>query len=115
MSDPLPSYQCGRIYGHPMFRGGCGKPVSFEESYRCCDCTASFHRECLRRHFTENEAATDDEIIAREWWICVHADDSANSSRGESLVTHYQKKTGPDAERYSVLVREVMPAPEVPK
>jgi hypothetical protein len=55
----LPSYQCGRLYGKPLFEGGCGKPVSFEESYRCYDCTASFHRDCIREHFHRSEQIGD--------------------------------------------------------
>lgn len=33
------------------FIGGCGKPVKESDSYRCADCTASFHRDCIRKHF----------------------------------------------------------------
>lgn len=47
-----PSFLCGLIYGNKQpFVGGCGKPVLQHESYRCSDCTASFHRECINEHF----------------------------------------------------------------
>jgi len=36
-----------------LFRGGCGNGVKMMESYRCADCTASFHRKCIKKHFTE--------------------------------------------------------------
>ena len=44
-------YLCGRIAGLPLFKGGCGKKVLKHEAYRCADCTASFHRDCIRKHF----------------------------------------------------------------
>lgn len=37
------------------FKGGCGKEVSIFDSYRCADCTASFHRDCIREHFNNEE------------------------------------------------------------
>lgn len=47
-------YLCGRIEQiNGVFKGGCGENVNREESYRCADCTASFHRECIRKHFKE--------------------------------------------------------------
>lgn len=40
-------------------RGGCAKEVSAFAAYRCVDCTASFHRDCMREHLkdeTEKDA-----------------------------------------------------------
>lgn len=49
-------YACGRIEEvNGIFTGGCGKHVDREESYRCSDCTASFHRDCLRKHFKDDQ------------------------------------------------------------
>src|SRR4051812_17798740 len=31
-------------------KGGCGKEVNAYDAYRCVDCTASFHRDCMREH-----------------------------------------------------------------
>jgi hypothetical protein len=45
-------YACGRLEKiGGIFKGGCGAHVEREESYRCVDCTASFHRDCIRKHF----------------------------------------------------------------
>ena len=33
--------------------GGCGKDVSAWESYRCSDCAATFHRDCLINHLKD--------------------------------------------------------------
>ena len=52
-------YACGRIYGLPIFEGGCGKKVLKHESYRCADCMASFHRDCIRKHFKSHENQDD--------------------------------------------------------
>lgn len=48
-------FLCGRLEEFPgkTFVGGCGEHVSFMDSYRCADCTASFHRNCLRLHFNQ--------------------------------------------------------------
>lgn len=62
-TDPLPSYACGLLYGKPLFQGGCGKPVEFEEAYRCYDCTASFHRDCIREHFHRSQTIGDIGIV----------------------------------------------------
>ncbi len=48
-------FKCGELEGHERFVGGCGQFVSFEDSYRCADCTASFHRKCLRTHFSKSD------------------------------------------------------------
>lgn len=34
-----------------LLKGGCGKWIPIMDSYRCTDCTASFHRDCARKHF----------------------------------------------------------------
>lgn len=45
-------YACGKLQTiDGVFSGGCGQHVDREEAYRCCDCTASFHRKCIRKHF----------------------------------------------------------------
>jgi len=47
-----PGYVCGFLYGMSAPHvGGCGKEVLQHESYRCADCTASFHRACINEHF----------------------------------------------------------------
>jgi DNA-directed RNA polymerase subunit RPC12/RpoP len=51
-------YACGRIYGLPIFEGGCGEKVLKHESYRCADCMASFHRDCIRKHFKSHKEGT---------------------------------------------------------
>jgi hypothetical protein len=50
---------CGMLQetGDKIFVGGCGKEVKVfgtanERAYGCVDCSAPFHRECLRKHFT---------------------------------------------------------------
>lgn len=50
---------CGRLEEKPKFKGGCGQPVKFMESYRCADCTASFHRDCIHEHFKSPLAIQD--------------------------------------------------------
>lgn len=49
---------CGLIEENngQLFIGGCGKDVSAWDSYRCADCTAMFHRECIRKHFKKHES-----------------------------------------------------------
>lgn len=52
---------CGASIGEDdgqlkTFIGGCGKAVPIfgsadERAYQCADCSAPFHRECLREHF----------------------------------------------------------------
>lgn len=42
---------CGAVEGVGIFKGGCGENVNFYDAYRCADCTASFHRGCIRKHF----------------------------------------------------------------
>ena len=55
-------YACGRLQDFVgVFLGGCGQHVNLEASYRCVDCMASFHRECLRKHF---KASTKDQHTA---------------------------------------------------
>ena len=48
-------FLCGHIAGLPRFEGGCGEKVLKQEAYRCADCTASFHRDCIRKHFASRE------------------------------------------------------------
>lgn len=47
-------YACGAIEGVGVFKGGCGLNVNIENSYRCSDCSASFHRDCIRKHFSSH-------------------------------------------------------------
>ncbi len=46
-------YVCGALVQNNgnIFKGGCGENVPIHDSYRCADCTASFHRECIQKHF----------------------------------------------------------------
>jgi hypothetical protein len=48
---------CGAIEKNNgnLFTGGCGKEVSAWEGYRCSDCTATFHRNCIRKHFDKSK------------------------------------------------------------
>lgn len=50
-------YACGKTEQGQMV-GGCGEHVSFKDSYRCADCTASFHRDCIQKHFDHPSAET---------------------------------------------------------
>lgn len=53
------TWPCGTIWvenekkkvSKRKFKGGCGKDVNILESYRCVDCAAWFHRDCLEKHF----------------------------------------------------------------
>lgn len=54
-------FLCGKLeeLKDKTFSGGCGKFVPIfgsanESAYRCVDCTASFHRNCLRKHFKKD-------------------------------------------------------------
>lgn len=46
-------------YGWNPFAGikclRCGKPISLKDVYRCFDCDASFHKECLINHCKETQ------------------------------------------------------------
>src|SRR4051812_3569247 len=37
------------------FKGGCMKPSTFEEMYRCTGCGGRFHRDCIFEHFEKEE------------------------------------------------------------
>lgn len=49
---------CGLLHGQAgPFVGGCKSRIRFMDAYRCVDCTASFHRDCLRKHFQHEHQA----------------------------------------------------------
>lgn len=55
--DKEVGWECGGLIhkgDHLNFIGGCKQKVKFDEAYRCRDCTASFHRDCLQRHFSSD-------------------------------------------------------------
>ena len=61
-TTPKPSadtVKCG--YANPngnvtfTFKGGCGKPVSLKDCYRCTGCGGRFHRNCIFDHFEKEK------------------------------------------------------------
>ncbi len=45
-------FVCGALEEQDeIFIGGCGQIIEHDEDYRCADCTASFHHNCIRTHF----------------------------------------------------------------
>lgn len=59
---------CGAAVDNGKFvhlKGGCGKEVNAHDAYRCVDCTASFHRDCMRQHL-KDETEKDKAIAALE-------------------------------------------------
>ena len=54
---------CGPVFDEQKVKGsGCGKPIVRGEEYRCLDCGAVMHRDCLRRHCSADEK---DALIAQ--------------------------------------------------
>lgn len=45
------SHACGIVNGNTSV-GGCCNPVVLREGFRCADCLAWFHRNCINEHFT---------------------------------------------------------------
>lgn len=54
-------FLCGLLHGQAgPFVGGCKSHIRFLDAYRCVDCTASFHRDCLRKHFQHEHQTEQD-------------------------------------------------------
>ncbi len=50
----MKTYKCGinpESNVHLVFRGGCEKLLTPEESYRCTGCNQRFHKDCIIEHF----------------------------------------------------------------
>lgn len=44
------THSCGAVDGGSVV-GGCGKEVLTADGFRCADCLAWFHRDCINEHF----------------------------------------------------------------
>lgn len=43
--------KCGLMIIGQVCIGGCGESLPLEEAFRCADCLAWFHRDCINQHF----------------------------------------------------------------
>lgn len=85
--------ECGKLphLGMP-YEGGCGKKFTDEEysndMYRCADCNAFFHRDCIRKHFAQE--SIEDVMKELEKWkpavieMCEKA--NLNTDQGKQLI-----------------------------
>lgn len=74
------------------YEGGCGKKFTGEEysndMYRCADCNAFFHRDCIRKHF--NQPPLEDIMKELEKWkpavieMCEKA--NLDKTQGKQLI-----------------------------
>jgi len=72
-------------------KGGCAKEVSAYEGYRCVDCTATFHRGCMREHL-KNETEKDSKISLLETEnISLKATISSMDKTRDSLLKKWEK------------------------
>lgn len=48
---------CGKVEGDfsLKYKGGCMETVDMEEGFRCADCCAYFHRDCIKEHFKTSD------------------------------------------------------------
>ena len=37
------------------YKGGCGKELNIKDAYRCTGCGGWFHKECILKHFKEEQ------------------------------------------------------------
>jgi hypothetical protein len=49
--------QCGQAGNgvYLLMKGGCGKDMDIEETYRCIGCGKWFHLDCIFNHFEQEE------------------------------------------------------------
>lgn len=86
-------YACGRLNEHEgLLIGGCGLHVDRESSYRCSDCTASFHRDCIRQHF-ETDAMIKARREVREEIMTYKATISKQQETIKKMREYAQHKT----------------------
>lgn len=62
-------FLCG-VFDKPesIAEGGCGNAVNVLEGYRCGDCTAYFHRDCLRKHFNQESVEEIRKALKMDEW-----------------------------------------------
>lgn len=69
--DPAKGVQCGANPVLPPERVGCGNWIGLEpDVYRCVDCGAPFHRECLKKHCEDDLAKANATIAAMRGAEC---------------------------------------------
>lgn len=81
-------FLCGRIEENKgkVFIGGCNQYVDFMDSYRCTDCTASFHRDCARKHFKNESSLIPPQPKRAEHWEKIIEKHDLHSARCPSQM-----------------------------
>lgn len=54
----MKTYKCGinpESNVHLVYRGGCEKPLTIEDAYRCTGCNQRFHKDCILEHFKQEK------------------------------------------------------------